>query len=153
MACKEEAWARMSLENEMKELEKNRGCRYKETKDARELAEARRQVARLMESNAGLAAQVKRLTEAADDTSEDMQRMAAESRKLRSEIAELKGKLNREGWQRTVEEEIERHVANIRDEARAILRWTLGMEPAETKKVQEDVALKLTTLAEWVRDK
>jgi len=128
-------------------------CRYRAARDARDLDEARAQVRRMQESNDRLAEQVRRLSDAAEDASNDMQEMAAKIRKLRTENAELKGKLNREGWQRTVEEEIARHVANIRDEARAILRWTLGMEPAETRKVQEDVALKLTTLAEWVRER
>lgn len=121
-------------------------CRYKQDMDARKLEQMRA-------SNEELAAQVRRLTAAADDTAEDMKRMAATCRKLRSENEAWKEHFAKNKWQITAEANIKRHLENISDEARRIMEETVGMQKEEQREKIERAATRLETLAEWMRDK
>lgn len=109
--------------------------------------------AALRESNARLAAEVRRLSDAAEDAAEDMTRVIGENRRLKADVVVLRRKLGAANSRTGADERVARYLDNISDQARLIVRETVGMEREKARKVTERAAMRIATLAEWVRDK
>ena len=108
---------------------------------------------KLRESNARLAAEVRRLSDAAEDAAEDMTRVLGENRRLKADVVELRRKLGAANSRTGADERVARYLENISDQARLIVRETVGMEREKARKVTERAAVRIATLAEWLRDK
>lgn len=108
---------------------------------------------RLRASNERLAEQVRRLSDAADDAAEDMTRVLGENRRLKADVVELRRKLGAANSRTGADERVARYLENISDQARLIVRETVGMEREKARKVTERAAVRIATLAEWLRDK
>lgn len=117
------------------------------------LASRAERAAALRESNARLAAEVRRLSDAADDAAEDMTRVLGENRRLKADVVELRRKLGAANSRTGADERVARYLENISDQARLIVRETVGMEREKARKVTERAAVRIATLAEWLRDK
>ena len=108
---------------------------------------------RLRASNERLEEQVRRLSDAAEDAAEDMTRVLGENRRLKADVVELRRKLGAANSRTGADERVARYLDNISDQARLIVRETVGMEREKARKVTERAAVRIATLAEWMRDK
>lgn len=108
---------------------------------------------RLRASNERLAEQVRRLSDAAEDAAEDMTRVLGENRRLKADVVELRRKLGAANSRTSADERVARYLDNISDQARLIVRETVGMEREKAREVTERAAVRIATLAEWLRDK
>lgn len=108
---------------------------------------------RLRASNERLAEQVRRLSDAAEDAAEDMTRVLGENRRLKADVVELLRKLGAANSRTGADERVARYLENISDQARLIVRETVGMEREKARAVTERAAVRIATLAEWLRDK
>lgn len=108
---------------------------------------------RLRASNERLAEQVRWLSDAAEDAAEDMTRVLGENRRLKADVVELRRKLGAANSRTGADERVARYLDNISDQARLIVRETVGMEREKARKVTERAAVRIATLAEWLRDK
>lgn len=117
------------------------------------LASRAERAAALRESNARLAAEVRRLSDAAEDAAEDMTRVLGENRRLKADVVKLMRKLGEANGRTSSDARVERYLENISDQARLIVRETVGMEREKAREVTERAAVRIATLAEWLRDK
>lgn len=108
---------------------------------------------RLRASNERLAEQVRRLSDAAEDAAEDMTRVLGENRRLKADVVRLMRKLGEANGRTSSDARVARYLENISDQARLIVRETVGMEREKAREVTERAAVRIATLAEWMRDK
>lgn len=132
---------------EQQELLTNRAER------AAAMRSAGQDVEHLRESNERLAAEVRRLADAAEDAAEDMTRVLGENRRLKADVVELRRKLGAANSRTGADDRVARYLDNISDQARLIVRETVGMEREKARAVTERAAVRIATLAEWLRDK
>ena len=117
------------------------------------LASRAERAAALRESNARLAAEVRRLSDAAEDAAEDMTRVLGENRRLKADVVELRRKLGAANSRTGADERVARYLDNISDQARLIVREAVGVEREKAGRGAERAAVRIATLAEWLRDK